>query len=154
MSSSQSESESDVGSQEELPQEEAVEPMLNEMEARKKKRLDQLAAARKKSLAVRKEKHEPKKKRIELQAQVNKQLYDAEVARVAELKKILDISEKRNSEQEAKLKRAAKTLQKHCAKPTQRKVARPQVEIIKSEDEEQSPEDARLEHLMRQLYSG
>jgi len=73
-----SDTESEVSSQEEEVQ---LEPMLNEMESRKKKRLDQLAAARKKSLEVRKEKNEPKKKRIELQAQVIKQLYDVENSR-------------------------------------------------------------------------
>jgi hypothetical protein len=153
MSSTHSDSESDVDPQDDHDEEVDVEPMLSEMEARKKKRLDQLAVARKKSLAVRKVKNEPKKKRIELQAQVNKQLYDAEVARVAELEKILALSEKRNHDQEAKLKRASKTLLKH--KGTMQ-TYKPKPLTPNDEDQEsrREAEEARIEHLMRQLYSG
>jgi hypothetical protein len=160
MSSTHSESESE---QEEVCEEEEVqiEPMLTAMEVRKKKRLEQLAAARTKSLAVRKVKNEPKKKRIELQAQVNKQLYDAEVARVAELEKILALSEKRNTAQEAKLKKASKTLLKHKASntlttkaPTRKSAQHHQEEEEEEEEEEQelTPEEARLEYMMNQLY--
>jgi len=148
-----SDTESEVS---EVSEEVEVEPetlLLNEMDARKKKRLDQLAAARKKSLAVRKEKNEPKKKRIELQAQVNKQLYDVEVARVAELEKVLALSEERNRELSNKsLKKAkstAKTLLKHKQVPM-KKVG---VLEIESEEESQTPEEARMEFMMRQLYN-
>jgi F0F1-type ATP synthase membrane subunit b/b' len=113
MTTAESGSESEVDTQEQETHP-PVEPMLTVMEERKAKRMEQLAAARKMSLEVRKEKKYPKNKRIELQAQVNKQLYDAKVARVSELESILAISEKRNSEllSQAKLKGVAKSLSK------------------------------------------
>jgi len=147
-----SDTESEVSSEQQEEEEVQLEPMLTEMESRKKKRLDQLAAARKKSLEVRKVKNEPKKKRIELQAQVNKQLYDVEVARVAELEKVLALSEERNRELSKKslkkVKSSAKTLLKH--KPLKKVV---EVSSEEEEDRAQSAEEARMEFMMRQLYS-
>ena len=127
---------------------EGVEPMLDEMEQRRQKRLEQLAVARKKSLDVRKERDQPKKKRKELQAQVNKVLYDQELAKVAELQRILAESEMRNKEQEAKLRRKEvnrKKVDRKCDPKSAAAVLQPPAA---------DPDVARLEVMMRQLYSG
>ena len=125
-----------------------VEPMLDEMEKRRQKRLEQLAVARKKSLDVRKERDQPKKKRKELQAQVNKVLYDKELAKVAELERILAESEMRNKEQEAKLRRKEVNRKKVDRKSDPKSAAA----VLRPPAAD--PDVARLEVMMRQLYSG
>ena len=103
---------------------------------------------------MRKERDQPRKtevkKRKELQVQVNKALLDKEQARVADLEKILAESELRNREHEENLKRKkARTTPKTAKKPVANRIV-----LANDQETKIDPQEARLELLMRQLYSG